>query len=195
MAVFGFIQLGWLKSKSEMNSEELMNIFISTTLLLSSSQIHQIFTKRGIANFLLLPSTLSEKFTYAFINVFIGAFAFSFLIYPLVELSSRMLFSVSHEWFAFDVDFTAWMVFTVTILFYFQFLIFYKISTAMLVVVYIAFVLGSAYLDNYFTEHFAQFSPIRLMIYALLSVGFISASYLQFSKCESTFRTKSLILK
>jgi hypothetical protein len=157
--------------------------------------IYQIVIKRGVANFILLPATVLEKFLYAFTTVFCGSFIYSFVVFPLVELSSRMLFSVSKEWFAFDSDFAVWMVFTTSILFFIQFLFLKRLNTKIWVIILsVIAVSASIYTDNYFIEHFAQHTSIRLMLYTLFSVGFISAAYLQFVKCEVTFQTKNSVL-
>jgi hypothetical protein len=194
--IFAFVQLGWLKSKADFNSIELMNLFVAGSLIGTNFMIYQIIIKRGIANFILLPATVIEKFLYASTTVFCGSFIYSFVVFPLVELSSRMLFSVSKEWFAFDSDFAVWMVFTTSILFFIQFL-FLKRSNAMAWAIVSSVIIFTAniFIDNYFIEHFAQHTSIRLLLYTLLSVGFIGAAYLQFLKCEATIKTKNFVLK
>lgn len=195
MLIFGFVQLGWIKSKADFNSVDFMNMFIATSLITTNFMIYQIVVRRGIAQFLLLPATVVEKFMYAFTTVFCGSFVFSIIIFPLVELSSRMLFSVSHEWFAFDSGFAIWMVFTISILFFTQFLLLNK-STAKILVIILSVIIFTAniFIDNYFIEHFSEYTPLRLFLYAFLSVGFIGAAYLQLVKCETSFQTKTYVL-
>ena len=196
MLIFGFVQLGWLKSKADFNSVDLMNLFIASSLITTNFMIYQIVVKRGIAKFLLLPATAAEKFMYAFTTVFCGSFALSIILFPLVELSSRMLFSVSNEWFAFDSAFAIWMVFTTSILFFSQFLLLNKSSAKILVIVLSVIVfMANIFIDNYFIEHFAEYTLFRLFLYVFLSVGFIGAAYFQLVKCETTFQSKTYVLK
>lgn len=194
--IFFVIQQGWLKSKSDLNSIDFSNLYITSFLLVLNVSVYHRIIKRGIDYFLLLPATVFEKFSYAFTTVFIGSFAFSFVMFTLTEMSSRLFFSVSHQWLAFDSSFAIWMVFTTSILFFIQFLFLKKLKSMALVVVFsIIIVSASIFIDNYLIAHFAQYTSIRLVLYALLSIGFIGAAYLQFVKCEATFQTKTSVLK
>ncbi|MBP6610061.1 MAG: hypothetical protein KA206_03130 [Paludibacter sp.] len=194
--IFFVIQQGWLKSKSDLNSIDFSNLYITSFLLVLNVSVYHRIIKRGIDYFLLLPATVFEKFSYAFTTVFIGSFAFSFVMFTLTEMSSRLFFSVSHQWFALDLSFAIWIVFTTSILFFIQFLLIEKLkSMALIIVVYVIIVSANIFIDNYFIEHFAQYTSIRLALYSLLSGAFIGAAYLQFVKCEATFQTKTSVLK
>ena len=194
--IFVFIQQGWLKSKSTLDPIETMNIYIFASMVMLNFVFFVTISKRGVTHYLLLPATVFEKFLYAFSSVFVYGICISFVFFGLAELSARALFSVSHEWFAFDFSFAIWMVFTTSILFFIQ-LFFMKKSNAKALVIVLSVIILSAsiFIDNYFIKYFAQYTSIRLMLYALLSVGFIGASYLQFVKCEATFQTKTSVLK
>lgn len=194
--IFFVIQQGWLKSKSDLNSIDFSNLYITSFLLVLNVSVYHRIIKRGIDYFLLLPATVFEKFSYAFSTVFIGSFAFSFVMFTLTEMSSRLFFSVSHQWFALDLSFAIWIVFTTSILFFIQFLLIKKLkSMALIIVVYVIIVSANIFIDNYFIEHFAQYTSIRLALYALLSVAFVGVAYFQFVKCEATFQTKTSVLK
>lgn len=194
--IFFVIQQGWLKSKSDLNSIDFSNLYITSFLLVLNVSVYHRIIKRGINYFLLLPATVFEKFSYAFSTVFIGSFAFSFVMFTLTEMSSRLFFSVSHQWFALDLSFAIWIVFTTSILFFIQFLLIKKLkSMALIIVVYVIIVSANIFIDNYFIEHFAQYTSIRLALYALLSVAFVGVAYFQFVKCEATFQTKTSVLK
>lgn len=193
---FVFIQEGWLKSKSTMDPIEWMNIYIFASLFIFNIAFFVTISKQGLSRFLLLPATIFEKFLYAFTSVFVSGIGFAVLVSALFELSSRLLFSVAHQWFAFDFSFCLLMVFTTSLLFFIQFILMKKLNAMALVIVFTIIILSaSIFIDNYFIEHFAQYTSIRLALYALLSVGFIGAAYLQFVKCEATFQTKTTILK
>ncbi len=194
--IFIVIHQGWLKSKSTMDPIETMNIYLFTSLLMFNFTFFATISKLGLSHFLLLPATVFEKFLYAFTSVFVSGIGFAFLVSALFELSSRLLFSVAHQWFAFDFGFCLLMVFTTSLLFFIQFLLMKKLNAIALVIVFTIIILtASIFIDNYFIEHFAQYTSIRLMLYALLTVGFIGAAYLQFVKCEATFQTKTTVLK
>jgi len=196
MMIFVFVQIGWTKSKSTLDPIETMNIYIFTSLALLNFTLFTRISKLGVSTFLLLPATVFEKFLYAISKVFGGAFVLSFLVFFMGELSARLLFSVSNQWFAFDADFAVWMVFTTSILFFIQF-VFLKRSNNKVWVIILSVIIFTAniFIDNYFIEHFAQFTSIRLLLYTLLSAGFIGAAYLQFVKCEVTINTKNFVLK
>lgn len=191
--IFFFIQLGYGRSKSTLDSVEAMNIYIITTLIVLVFIRFYAIGKIGVAQFLLLPATAIEKFLYAVISVFGAAFVFSFLLFGLGELSARVLFSVSHDWFAFNLDFTICAVFVTSMLFYMQFVKLKRwgswgylfIRFSMIVVC------ASIFLDHYLVEHYSAFSLVRLPLYMVLSVGFVVASYFQFLKSEATFQSKS----
>lgn len=180
-----------------MNSIEFMNTYLIASLITINFLFFYAIGKRGIANFLLIPATSLEKFLYVFTNVFIGVIAFSFMLFVSGEMSSRLLFSVSSEWFVFDYNSNIRIILMTSILFFVQFVRFIKWGNFQIIFVLPTIILIglSTYFDNYFIEHFAQYTPIRLLLYALLSVGFIGAAYLQFLKCEATFQTKSTVLK
>jgi len=193
---FVVIQEGWLKSKSIIAPKEWMNIYIFASLFIFNIAFFVTISKQGLSRFLLLPATIFEKFLYAFTSVFVSGIGFAFLVSALFELSSRLLFSVAHQWFAFDFGFCLLMIFTTSLLFFIQFLLMKKLNSMALVIVFTIIILtASIFIDNYFIEHFAQYTPIRLMLYTLLSVAFVGAAYLQFVKCEATFQTKTTVLK